>query len=197
MRERVRSVAVDLECALATKRAGMELGHIGHLVQIERRWTARLGSLRPGGRSSTPKKLVPEAAAASARPDASSTSSRAFAERMIDSIAAMKAGFQLPKSSQWPRLWITFRRPLRWDYDLPGVAVRRRESHGEADAESRTLRQASETLARFGYRGSKSTLQARLLSVTLEALAEADATEVEPGHGADRNDPAARERRPA
>ena len=29
-----RSVAVDLECALATKRAGMELGHIGHLVQI-------------------------------------------------------------------------------------------------------------------------------------------------------------------
>src|ERR1700727_4095489 len=29
-----RSVAVDLECALATKRAGMELGHIGHLARI-------------------------------------------------------------------------------------------------------------------------------------------------------------------
>src|ERR1700751_2793436 len=34
-----RSVAVDLECALATKRAGMELGHIGHLVQIPK-WEA-------------------------------------------------------------------------------------------------------------------------------------------------------------
>jgi predicted amino acid racemase len=28
----VRSVAVDLQCAVGTKRAGMELGHIGHLV---------------------------------------------------------------------------------------------------------------------------------------------------------------------
>jgi predicted amino acid racemase len=34
-----RSVAVDLECALATKRAGMEIGHIGHLVQIPK-WEA-------------------------------------------------------------------------------------------------------------------------------------------------------------
>src|ERR1700761_7353376 len=34
-----RSVAVDLECALATKRVGMELGHVAHLVQI-RRWEA-------------------------------------------------------------------------------------------------------------------------------------------------------------
>src|SRR5260370_29143481 len=29
-----RSVAVDLACALATKRAGMQLGHIRHLVHI-------------------------------------------------------------------------------------------------------------------------------------------------------------------
>src|SRR6201996_349685 len=34
-----RSVAVDMECALATQRAGMELGHIGHLVQIPK-WEA-------------------------------------------------------------------------------------------------------------------------------------------------------------
>ena len=34
-----RSVAVDLQCALGTKRAGMELGHIGHLVQIPK-WEA-------------------------------------------------------------------------------------------------------------------------------------------------------------
>ena len=37
--EIARSVAVDLECALATKRAGMELGNVGHLVQIPK-WEA-------------------------------------------------------------------------------------------------------------------------------------------------------------
>jgi predicted amino acid racemase len=31
-----KAVAVDMECARATKRAGMALGHVGHLVQVPR-----------------------------------------------------------------------------------------------------------------------------------------------------------------
>src|SRR5580693_7760589 len=54
-----RSVAVDLECALATKRAGMELGMSATLSRFRSaKRTARLDSLRRGGRSSMPKKRL-------------------------------------------------------------------------------------------------------------------------------------------
>ena len=46
-----------------------------------------------------------------------------------------------------------------------------------------TLRQASETLARFGYKDVEINAPGTTSSVTLEALAEAGATQVEPGHG--------------
>ena len=46
-----------------------------------------------------------------------------------------------------------------------------------------TLRQASETLARAGYRGIEINAPGTTSSVTLKALAEAGATQVEPGHG--------------
>jgi predicted amino acid racemase len=46
-----------------------------------------------------------------------------------------------------------------------------------------TLRQASEMLARFGYKDVEINAPGTTSSVTLEALAEAGATQVEPGHG--------------
>ena len=46
-----------------------------------------------------------------------------------------------------------------------------------------TLRQASETLARFGYKDIEINAPGTTSSVTLKALAEAGATQVEPGHG--------------
>jgi predicted amino acid racemase len=46
-----------------------------------------------------------------------------------------------------------------------------------------TLRQASETLARFGHKGIEINAPGTTSSVTLKALAEAGATQVEPGHG--------------
>ena len=46
-----------------------------------------------------------------------------------------------------------------------------------------TLRQASEALARDGYREIEINAPGTTSSVTLEALAEAGATQVEPGHG--------------
>ncbi|MBV8664137.1 MAG: alanine racemase, partial [Hyphomicrobiales bacterium] len=41
------AVAVDMECARATHRAGMRLGHIGHLVQIPRFEADAAASLQP------------------------------------------------------------------------------------------------------------------------------------------------------
>jgi predicted amino acid racemase len=46
-----------------------------------------------------------------------------------------------------------------------------------------TLRRASETLARFGYKNIEINAPGTTSSVTLKALAEAGATQVEPGHG--------------
>ena len=46
-----------------------------------------------------------------------------------------------------------------------------------------TLRQASEALARAGHRGIEINAPGTTSTVTLEALAEAGATQVEPGHG--------------
>ena len=46
-----------------------------------------------------------------------------------------------------------------------------------------TLRLASETLARFGHKGIEINAPGTTSSVTLEALADAGATQVEPGHG--------------
>jgi predicted amino acid racemase len=42
-----KAVAVDMECARATTRAGMGLGHLGHLVQTPRYEAAAAASLKP------------------------------------------------------------------------------------------------------------------------------------------------------
>ena len=62
-----RSVAVDLECALATKRAGMELGHIGHLVQIPKWEADSAAQLSPAWWTVFNAEKAAEAAAASQR----------------------------------------------------------------------------------------------------------------------------------
>lgn len=42
-----QAVAVDLQCAVAAAAGGLEIGHIGHLVQIPRREAATAASLHP------------------------------------------------------------------------------------------------------------------------------------------------------
>ena len=60
-----------------------------------------------------------------------------------------------------------------------------------------TLRRASETLARNGYREIEINAPGTTSSVTLDALAEAGATQVEPGHGLTGTTPLHVSRRPA
>ena len=69
-----RSVAVDLNCARATHRAGMEVGHIGHLVQIPRGEADEAATLSPDWWTVFNLEKAREAGAASleARPRAGS-----------------------------------------------------------------------------------------------------------------------------
>jgi predicted amino acid racemase len=61
------SVAVDVDCAIATTRAGMHLGHVGHLVQVPRSQADLVASLRPDHWTVFSADKAAEAAGAAAR----------------------------------------------------------------------------------------------------------------------------------
>ncbi len=61
------SVAVDMECARATVRAGMELGHVGHLVQVARAEADAAAAMRPANWTVFSDVKAAEAAAAARR----------------------------------------------------------------------------------------------------------------------------------
>ena len=179
-----RSVAVDLECALATKRAGMELGHIGHLVQIPKWEADSAARLSPTWWTVFNAEKVAEAAAASVRLGRE----QPFLARIRGENDKFYRGHEGGFSAS----------------DIVGVAEALDKLRGGRfagittfpallfDAASHTfrptpnletLRQASETLARAGYKEIEINAPGTTSSVTLEALAEAGATQVEPGHG--------------
>ena len=158
-----RSVAVDLECALATKRAGMELGHIGHLVQIPRWEADSAARLSPTWWTVFNAEKAAEAAAASVRLGRE----QPFLARIRGENDQFYRGHEGGFSAS----------------DIVAVAAALDKIPGGSfagittfpallfDAASRTfkptpnletLRQASETLARVGTRTSKSMRQAQL-----------------------------------
>jgi predicted amino acid racemase len=179
-----RSVAVDLECALAIKRAGMELGHIGHLVQIPKWEADSAARLSPTWWTVFNAEKAAEAATASVKLGRE----QPFLARICDENDQFYRGHEGGFSAS----------------DIVAVAAALDKMPGGRfagittfpallfDAASRTfkatpnldtLRRASETLARVGYRGIEINAPGTTSSVTLEALAEAGATQVEPGHG--------------
>ena len=133
-----RSVAVDLECALATKRAGMEVGHIGHLVQIPKWEADSAARLSPAWWTVFNAEKAAEAAAASrevrteaAAPRPHPRRERSILPRARGRVSRVRNRCDGGGSGQ------DSGRPLRWHNDLSGVAVRRDEPHGQADAKSR------------------------------------------------------------
>jgi predicted amino acid racemase len=179
-----RSVAVDMECALATKRAGMELGHIGHLVQIPKWEADSAARLSPTWWTVFNAEKADEAAAASVR--------LARKQPFLARIRGENDQFYRGHEGGFPAS------------DVVAVAAALEKIPGGRfagittfpallfDAASRTfrptpnldtLRQASETLARVGYKHIEINAPGTTSTVTLEALAEAGATQVEPGHG--------------
>ena len=179
-----RSVAVDLECALATKRAGMELGHIGHLVQIPRREADSAARLSPSWWTVFNSEKAVEAAAASERLGRE----QPFLARVrgehdqfyrgheggfpASDVVAVAAALDKIPGGRFAGI-TTFPALL---FDAANRTVK-------PTPNLETLRQAAETLARSGHREIEINAPGTTSSVTLEALAEAGATQVEPGHG--------------
>ncbi len=98
-----RAVAVDMECARAVRRAGLGLGHIGHLVQVPRQEADAAASMTPDHWTVFNLEKAAEAGSgvleAGPRP---SPSWLASLRRAIRSIAVMRAVFRRTKSSPSP-----------------------------------------------------------------------------------------------
>ena len=180
-----RAVAVDMPCAVACHRAGLKVGHLGHLVQVPRHEA--------------------DFAAAKLMPDYwtvfSDTKAREAAE------AAAKAGREQALMARIQTPGDTFYRGHEGGFDAQDVVTvaDRLDALGGArfagittfpallfDQETRkvlptpnlaTLNRAAEALAAAGRPGIEINAPGTTSSAVLSALAEAGATQVEPGNG--------------
>ncbi len=180
-----RSVAVDMACAVACDRAGLKTGHLGHLVQIPAREA--------------------EFAAARIRPDYWTVFSDTKAREAA--AAAALAGREQGLMARIQTEGDTFYRGHEGGFEageIVSVAARLDELDGARfagittfpallfDQESRkvaptpnlkTLNRAAEALAASGRADVEVNAPGTTSSVVLSALAEAGATQVEPGNG--------------
>ena len=180
-----RSVAVDMACAVACDRAGLKTGHLGHLVQIPRGEAAFAAShLKPDYWTVFSDQKAREAA------DASKAAGRTqnllariqtegdtfyrgheggFAAEGIVNVAAMLdelEGGQFAGITTFPAL--LFDQETRKVKPTPNLA---------------TLARAAEALAKAGRTAIEINAPGTTSSAVLSALAEAGATQCEPGNG--------------
>ncbi|MCB1500852.1 MAG: alanine racemase [Bauldia sp.] len=178
------SVNVDMECVRATRRAGMRIGHLGHLVQIPRAEADAASSFAPDFWTVFNDEKAAEAAAASAR----SGRTQAMLARIqhqgdtfyrgheggfasgdivavADRIDAMDGG-RFAGITTFPAL--LFDQATRKVAPTPNLA---------------TLHGAAEALARAGRSGVAINAPGTTSAAMLAALADAGATQIEPGHG--------------
>ena len=178
------AVVVDMECARACHRAGMRIGHIGHLVQIPRREAAAAASLTPEYWTVFAAEKAAEASAAN-----------------------VAAGRVQPTLARIVAPGDTFYRGHEGGYAAadviaaadaidaaPGLSFAGLTSFPTQlyDAESRkvkptsnltTLAKAAEALAAAGRSNIEINAPGTTSTEILPMLAAAGATQVEPGHG--------------
>jgi predicted amino acid racemase len=179
-----KTVAVDMECARATHRAGLGLGHIGHLVQIPKYEAVAAAKLWPDYWTVFNREKAAEAAVAS-RPigRVQPLLARIHAEgdqfyrgheggfpaadivRVADALD-MLPGARFAGITTFPALL----------FDHPSRTVK-------ATPNLETLRHANEALVKAGRAAIEVNAPGTTSSVNLALLVEAGATQVEPGHG--------------
>lgn len=177
------SVAVDMAGARVTTRAGMRLGHVGHLVQVPAAEAAQASALLPDYWTVFSMEKAEEASAAAATGGRDQALlARVYAEGDefysgheggfpagdIVSVAGRLDG--LPGAhfagiTTFPALL----------YDPEARAIR-------PTSNLRTLQTAAEALGRAGHPSVQVNGPGTTSTVTLAALAEAGVTQVEPGH---------------
>lgn len=179
-----KAVAVDMECAVATRRAGMELGHLGHLVQIPRAEAAAAALLAPDYWTVFSFEKAKEAGAASERLGRG----QAILARLVaegdrfyrgheggfpaGDAVAVADGIDAVPGAHFAGI-TTFPSQL---FDAASGTVKPTPNLA-------TLERAADALAKAGRTGIEINAPGTTSSEILPMLAAAGATQVEPGHG--------------
>ena len=180
-----RAVAVDMACAVACHRAGLRTGHLGHLVQVPRAEASfAAATLRPDYWtvfSLDKAREASEAARAAGREQAVlarvQTDGDIFYrghEGGFPAEAAIEAANAIAALPHLRFAGITSFPALLYDHE----ARRVRPTPNLA-----TLARTAEALRRAGHETLQINAPGTTSTVTLAALAEAGATQVEPGNG--------------
>jgi len=179
-----KAVAVDMECARATTRAGMGLGHVGHLVQVPRAEADAAAALRPDHWTVFNGEKAGEAAAASGKLGRSQALLARIAAAGDRFYRGHEGGFAaadvVAVAERFDALdgahfaGVTTFPALLFDQATGRVAP---------TPNLATLERAAEALAKAGRRGIEINTPGTTSSAVLGALAGAGATQVEPGHG--------------
>jgi predicted amino acid racemase len=178
-----RSVAVDLQCVAASSRAGMGIGHVGHLVQIPRAsatWTAALTpenwtvfnfdkATEAGAAADGLGRVQPLLARVMGRGDRFYPGHEGGFDageipRVAEGLDSLP-GARFAGVTTFPALL----------FDEDSRAVR-------PTSNLRTLQRAAECLARHGRRDVRVNAAGTTSTEILSTLADAGATQVEPGH---------------
>ncbi|WP_180897759.1 alanine racemase [Martelella soudanensis] len=180
-----RSVAVDMACARATHNAGMKVGHLGHLQQIARAEAeAAARTLAPDYWTVFNAEKALEAASASAKAGRT--------QNLLARIHAEGDTFYRGHEGGFAASDVTIVADMLDSLDGGRFAGITTFPALLYDHESRkvlptknlaTLSKAAEALARSGRRDIEVNAPGTTSSVVLAALAEAGATQVEPGNG--------------
>ncbi|WP_336071223.1 alanine racemase [Nitratireductor rhodophyticola] len=180
-----RSVAVDMACAVACDRAGLKTGHLGHLVQVPRHEAPMAASrLAPDFWTVFSREKAQEAAhAARLAGRTQSLLARIHTEKDtfyrgheggfpaedIADVAAMIDGLDGARFAG-----LTTFPALLYDQEKKKVVPTHNLS---------TLARAAETLAKAGRGDVEVNAPGTTSSIVLDTLAEAGATQCEPGNG--------------
>lgn len=180
-----RSVAVDMACALACDRAGLKTGHLGHLVQVPRQEAAFAGAkLQPDYWTVFSAEKAQEAAAAAksagrtqnllARIQTEGDTFYRGHEGGFDAQDIVAVAEQLDALEGGAFAGITTFPALLFDLETRKVKPTPNLS---------TLARAAEALAAAGRGRIEINAPGTTSSAVLGALAEAGATQCEPGNG--------------
>lgn len=178
------AVAVDMACARAVHRAGMKVGHLGHLQQVAKFEAAAAAAFRPDYWTVfNPEKAVEAAAAARAAGYVQKLLARIAADGDIfyrgheggfaaADVAAVADAFDQLDGGRFAGITtfpaLLFDPETRKVVPTPNLA---------------TLSRAAEALARAGRRDIEVNAPGTTSVVMLQALADAGATQCEPGNG--------------
>lgn len=178
------AVAVDMECARATHRAGLGLGHLGHLVQVPRAEAAAAARMKPRYWTVFNDEKAAEADSA--------LKAAGHDGRLLARIQAEGDTFYRGHEGGFPAADIVevaeridrlregrFAGITTFPAQLFDAATRKIEpTHNTG-----TLRRAADALAATGRRDIEINAPGTTSSVMIPALAEVGATQCEPGHG--------------